>query len=119
MNWMQLVQLALQIIPTFLPKGTPASVVPIAASVAGAIAAYDHDTVKWVQGELNALEPTIGNATVNGTPLFPLTVDGVWGGRTTAAANLAETHFGLPPQGTLGKGLIIALQGLTKLIPAT
>lgn len=106
MNWGSLVQLALQVLPLFLPQ---AQNNPLIASAAGAIASYDHDTVRWLQRGLNTV--------LGVTP--PLKVDGLWGPKTRAAVELAEQHFGLPPSGLLGRGLILALEAATKAVPKT
>lgn len=104
MDWLSIVRIALQILPGILPQGNP-----VASSVVGAVIAYDHDTVKWLQGSLNnilKLNP-------------PLQVDGIMGPKTRAAIMKAEDHFGLPSNGALGRGLILAVEAAVRGVPHT
>lgn len=95
MNWAILVNLALQLLPQLIPQGNQ-----IITQGASAIAAYDHDTVKWVQHGLNQIEQL--------NP--PLIVDGIWGPKTKAAVEAFAAKHGLPAGGVLSHVVILAIQ---------
>jgi peptidoglycan hydrolase-like protein with peptidoglycan-binding domain len=62
-------------------------------AVGGAIAAYDPNVVKWVQGAYNEIMK----------PLSPLTVDGIYGPLTRAAVSKLQEKFGLKVDGLAGR----------------
>lgn len=105
MNWQQLVNLALQLIPQFIPLGQ----YPLVAQALAALAAYDHNTVKWVQGALNQL--------VHPNP--PLVVDGLWGPKTKAAVEQFESTLGIQAGGVLSNAIVSGLQTALQKLPAT
>lgn len=72
----------------FFPKSAPALHI-----VAGAIAAFDMNTTKWMQGALNNLL----------TPSPNLAVDGSYGAKTKAAVEQLQTKLGLKVDGVAGK----------------
>ena len=72
---------------TLFPKAAPALRI-----AAGAMAAFDPDVTKWLQGSLNALlDPSPG-----------LVVDGLYGPKTRAAVEQLQTKFGLRVDGWAG-----------------
>jgi peptidoglycan hydrolase-like protein with peptidoglycan-binding domain len=83
-----------------------AKLFPQAAStlhaVAGAIAAFDPNTTKWLQGALNAVV----------TPSPNLVVDGIYGPRTAAAVSALQKQLGLKVDGFAGAITQAALQTL-------
>lgn len=69
---------------------------------AGAMAAFDPDVTKWVQGALNVvLEPTPG-----------LEVDGIYGPKTRAAVELLQQKNGLTVDGWAGNITQALISGL-------
>jgi peptidoglycan hydrolase-like protein with peptidoglycan-binding domain len=76
--------------------------------VAGAIATFDPDGVKWLQGALNAmlhLDP-------------PLEVDGIYGPATAEAVKQAQAQLGLDPDGFAGVITRAALETYLRAHPA-
>jgi hypothetical protein len=104
-DWTIIAKLALQYLPLFLPSSANAN--PIISSSLAAAAAYDHDTIKWLQGSLNKLF----NAN--------LLVDGIWGNNTKKAVQNAASRLGLPATSTLSHLLIIAVDAALKEFPKT
>lgn len=78
------------------PKAAPALHV-----VGGAIAAFDPNVTKWVQGEINALGYTPA-----------LTVDGSYGPKTAAGVEWLQAKLGLKVDGLAGQVTQAALQAL-------
>lgn len=72
---------------TLFPKAAPALRV-----AAGAMAAFDPDVTKWLQGSLNALVDPSPN----------LVVDGLYGPKTRAAVELLQAKYGLRIDGWAG-----------------
>ena len=72
---------------TLFPKAAPALRV-----AAGAMAAFDPDVTKWVQGSLNVLVDPSPN----------LAVDGRYGPKTRAAVESLQTKYGLRIDGWAG-----------------
>ncbi len=64
--------------------------------LAGAIAAFNPDYTKWLQGSLNVLLPFFGLANPN------LLVDGVYGKHTRDAVEAVQKHFGITIDGVAG-----------------
>ncbi len=62
-------------------------------TVAGAIAAFDPNMTKWLQGSLNSI--------LNLNP--PLVVDGLYGPKTVAAVEQVQTKLGLKVDGLAGQ----------------
>ena len=60
---------------------------------AGAMAAFDPNVTKWIQGSLNVIL----------TPSPNLTVDGLTGPKTRAAITQFQTQLGLTPDGWAGQ----------------
>lgn len=78
---------------------------PALRVVAGALATYDPDGVKWLQGALNEyldLQP-------------PLEVDGYIGQKTIAAVREAQQGLGIDPDGFAGKVTYAALKKALEL----
>ena len=74
---------------------------------AGAMAAFDPDITKWVQGALNVvLEPTPG-----------LTVDGIYGPKTRAAVELLQQKNDLTVDGWAGNITQALIAGLLSKRP--
>lgn len=82
----------------FFPAAAPAIHI-----VAGAIAAFDPDVTKWLQGALNKML----------TPSPNLTVDGRYGPRTRAAVEQLQTKLGLKIDGVAGT---ITQAAITKIL---
>lgn len=72
---------------TLFPKAAPALRI-----AAGAMAAFDPDVTKWLQGSLNSLLDPSPN----------LIVDGLYGPKTRAAVEQLQTKFGLRVDGWAG-----------------
>lgn len=72
---------------TLFPKAAPALRV-----AAGAMAAFDPDVTKWLQGSLNALVDPSPN----------LVVDGLYGPKTRAAVEQLQAKYGLRIDGWAG-----------------
>lgn len=77
------------------PKAAPAI-----QQVGAAVAAFDPNGVKWLQGALNAVQGT------------KLVVDGIYGPKTTAAVEDFQKQHGLVLDGVAGKITQAALQAL-------
>lgn len=87
------------------PKAKPALHI-----AAGAIAAFDPNVTKWIQGSLNTLlDPSPG-----------LVVDGLYGPLTAGAVERVQKMLGLTVDGWAGKLTQAAIAtALAKLTPAT
>lgn len=72
---------------TLFPKAAPALRI-----AAGAIASFDPDVTKWLQGSLNSLLDPSPN----------LVVDGLYGPKTRAAVELLQAKYGLRIDGWAG-----------------
>ena len=105
MNWAILIEIALKYLPQILASGQA----PWASQLLAAILAYDHNTVRWVQGALNQI--------VHPNP--PLVVDGVWGPKTKAAVEAFEATVGIQAGGVLSEFLISALRTAVQKVPTT
>ena len=88
------------------PKAKPALQI-----VGGAIAAFDPNTTKWLQGALNVIMPH------EGINLPPLVVDGRYGPKTKAAVEALQTELGLAVDGIAGNITQAAIQGLLTTLP--
>lgn len=87
---------------------------PTLHALAGAIAAFNPDYIKWVQGSLNAVMPFLGLPNPN------LVVDGIAGKHTVAAVEAVQTHFGVVVDGLPGNityGLIQEALNLLGKLP--
>ena len=73
------------------PKAAPA-----VQLIGGAIAAFNTDYTKMLQGQINAL---IGPLSLG---IDPLVVDGVYGAHTIAAVEAVQHHFGITIDGVAG-----------------
>lgn len=74
---------------------------PTLHAIGGAIAAFNPDYTKWLQGALNNL----------GYASPPLVVDGLYGAKTTAAVEAAQKALGITIDGLAGnitEGLLAA-----------
>lgn len=82
-------------------------------AVGGALAAFDPDTTKWLQGALNSLV----------TPSPNLVVDGIYGAKTRDAVMALQTKLGLKADGLAGQITQAAIQALLNnfklTVPAT
>lgn len=73
------------------PKAAPAI-----QKIGGAIAGFNTDYVKLLQGELNELSPSLDLPNPN------LVVDGVYGAHTIAAVEAVQAHYGIVIDGVAG-----------------
>jgi peptidoglycan hydrolase-like protein with peptidoglycan-binding domain len=93
---------------TLFPKAAPALHI-----VGGAIAAFDTNTTKWLQGALNAML----------VPSPNLVVDGIYGVKTRDAVYLMQAKLGLKIDGLAGQitqaAIAAALANFHFTIPAT
>lgn len=64
--------------------------------VGGAIAAFNPDYVKWLQGALNTIAPSLNLTPPN------LAVDGIYGPLTRGAVEAVQAHFGIIIDGLAG-----------------
>jgi murein L,D-transpeptidase YcbB/YkuD len=91
-----------QIGASLFPKAAPELHV-----VAGAVAAFDPNTTKWLQGELNALL----------SPSPDLVIDGIYGPKTTAAVEAFQQANGLKIDGVAGEITKAALDAALAHLP--
>lgn len=93
-------------------EGIGAELFPKAASglhiVGGALAAFNPNYTKWLQGVLNS--------TQNINP--PLVVDGIYGAKTRSAVEHAQAKLGLNVDGLAGQVTEAAIQALIAKLPA-
>lgn len=85
-----------------MPKAAPTLHV-----LAGAIAAFDPNTTKWLQGSLNALL----------SPSPNLVVDGKYGPKTVAAVETLQAQLGLKVDGLAGQLTQAAISAALAKLP--
>lgn len=85
------------------------SAAPAIQAVGGIIASFDPNTTKWLQGSLNSLLGTALNP--------PLVVDGIYGAKTAAAVQQAQTKYGLVVDGVAGQITQAAIQAALANLP--
>lgn len=70
---------------------------PTLHTIGGAIAVFNPNYTKWLQGALNQLSPSMNLPNPN------LVVDGIYGPKTVAAVEAVQTHLGIVVDGLAGK----------------